>query len=189
KPDLTVRGLAGELSEVRLETLGHDAIKVWRAADVPGDGHLTDVPAIQGAAVRLAISVASGQRWPKLTVASIAVEESPTFVDPEQGALAIAPGETIDTVFPDQRYALFVKIGQIGHDVVDLVAFGAGDLRVADPAGAGFVLGAEGPWDVLALDRTGGASMPPAGMLHIPSSVTGGSAALRVAWVPPDAAA
>jgi murein DD-endopeptidase MepM/ murein hydrolase activator NlpD len=189
--DLAVQGLSSDLAEIRLSSLDRSAIKVWHAADVPAGGHLNDVPTVTGSAVRISVGTPKGQPWPKVVVSSVSVQEAPV-IDPEKDALVIAPGmvpsETIDTLFPNEQKAAFVKV-PLAHEAVDLIAFGAGDVRVADPAGSDFIVGPDIAWDVLALERPDGSSIPPGGMARIPASVASASSALRIAWTPPDARA
>jgi hypothetical protein len=183
-PDLTIHGLGGALAEVRLTSVAdrHD-LKVWRAADVPGDGHVTDVPTILDSAVRLTISTPAGVPWPNVVVNAITVQDAPT--GPEEGALVVSPRDTIDTVFDDPARALFVKI-PAGQTAIDLVAFGAGDVLVADPTTSNdFVLDASIAWGDLSPERSG----PPAAMLQVSAPLVSASHGLRLTWVAPDAAA
>jgi|GEM_PF-5538117 len=187
-PDVTVRGLTGGLAEVRLTTVtDRQLVKVWRAADVPADGHLTDVPTVQGSAVRLAISTPTGVRWPTVVVNSITTVDAPT--GPEEGALVVSPGDTVDTVFDSQLRAVFLKVAPLGHDAIDLVGFGAGDLIVADPATTDFVLDPSIAWSVMALTRDGSPPAEPSGMTRVISQTISSAQALRLTWVPPNAAA
>jgi Peptidase family M23 len=178
-PDLRIAGLGGALAEVSLLTPGGTLLRRWRAADLtPGSNRPPGVPTIAGNAFRLSVSLPAGAAWPSVRIEQIATTVATTL--PEAGALALAPGDTVDALLEPSR-PLFLQLAA-GAEAIDFVALGAADLRLADPAGNGHIIDPALAWARLQTQAAASEGLPPGGWLRVPAEVARPTRVLRLTW-------